>query len=97
MIIHQFPLYWFSVPAIHKAWEDKVLSYYYAYGGPIDGLKGKKWLTSVTTGGPLMMYTKEGYAGETIENLLKHFNVNTPAYLKMEVIAISLECLCAHI
>ena len=43
------------MPAIHKGWMDRVLSYYFAYGGG-KGLKGKKWLTSVTTGGPENAY-----------------------------------------
>lgn len=49
-VIHQFPFYWFSIPGLHKAWVDRVLSYHFAYGQDHAHLKGKKWLTAVTTG-----------------------------------------------
>ncbi len=33
IVVHIFPFYWFSVPGAHKGWCDRVLAYYYAYGG----------------------------------------------------------------
>lgn len=84
-VIHQFPFYWFSVPAVHKGWCDRVLAYHYAYGGG-SNLAGRKWLTSTTTGGPEKYYT--GSIGDTVENFLKHFNLNTPKLIGMETLPI---------
>jgi len=61
------------VPALHKGWLDRVMSYYFAYGGP-NNLKGKKWMCSVTTGGPETAYSKEGFWENKLEEILKHFN-----------------------
>ena len=33
LMIWQFPIYWFSVPAILKGWIDRVFAFRYAYGG----------------------------------------------------------------
>ena len=33
VIIFQFPLFWYSTPAILKEWQDLVLEYGFAYGG----------------------------------------------------------------
>lgn len=87
-VIHQFPFYWFSIPGLHKAWVDRVLSYHFAYGQDHAHLKGKKWLTAVTTGGPEAMYTKDGAWGGTVEELLKHFNQITPKFCQMESLPI---------
>ncbi|MCV5371612.1 NAD(P)H-dependent oxidoreductase, partial [Escherichia coli] len=32
VVIFQFPLYWYSTPAILKEWQDLVLEYGFAYG-----------------------------------------------------------------
>ena len=41
-IIFQFPLYWYSAPAMLKEWQDKVLSYGFAYGPEGSKLAGKE-------------------------------------------------------
>lgn len=65
LMIWQFPLWWFSVPAILKGWVDKVFAMgsFYDNGkiyetGP---LKGREALLSVTTGGPEKNYIPEKY------------------------------------
>jgi NAD(P)H dehydrogenase (quinone) len=50
VVIHQYPIYWWNLPAIHKGWLDRVLGYYFCYGGGNTHLLGKKWMCSVTTG-----------------------------------------------
>ena len=61
-VIFQFPLWWFSVPAILKGWFDRVLAYGVAYGPPAGGtyktgpLVGKRAMLSLTTGGPELGY-----------------------------------------
>ncbi len=65
IMIWQFPLYWFSVPAILKGWIDKVFSMgkFYDNGRIFDNgfSAGKKAMLSVTTGGPEKNYTADKY------------------------------------
>lgn len=65
VMIWQFPLYWFSVPAILKGWIDKVFSMgkFYDNGKIYDNgfSVGKKALLSVTTGGPQKNYVADNY------------------------------------
>uniref|UniRef100_UPI00020B9EAA Ribosyldihydronicotinamide dehydrogenase [quinone] n=1 Tax=Homo sapiens TaxID=9606 RepID=UPI00020B9EAA len=69
LVIFQFPLYWFSVPAILKGWMDRVLCQGFAFDIPgfYDSglLQGKLALLSVTTGGTAEMYTKTGVNGDS--------------------------------
>ncbi|XP_005603585.2 ribosyldihydronicotinamide dehydrogenase [quinone] isoform X1 [Equus asinus] len=68
LVIFQFPLYWFSVPAILKGWMDRVLCQGFAFDVPgfYDSgfLKDKLALLSLTTGGTAEMYTKTGVSGD---------------------------------
>ena len=54
VLILQFPLYWFSVPAIMKGWIDRVFVDGIAYGNgrwyDKGALKGKRAMISMTTG-----------------------------------------------
>ncbi|KAJ5075738.1 nad p h oxidoreductase-related [Anaeramoeba ignava] len=67
MIIFQFPLWWFSCPAILKGWFDRVFSTPWSYSWPKIYDQGsfskKKALISVTTGGPQPMYQERGLNG----------------------------------
>ncbi|MEU8457194.1 NAD(P)H-dependent oxidoreductase [Streptomyces griseoaurantiacus] len=56
-IVLQFPWYWYSVPAVLKAWIDQVLTHGFAYGGTGTALRGKTLQLVTSTGGP-----KESYA-----------------------------------
>jgi putative NADPH-quinone reductase len=51
IVIYQFPLYWFSSPAILKEWHDQVFTYGFAFGSTGGKLAGKELLLSVTVGG----------------------------------------------
>ncbi|POI23071.1 hypothetical protein CIB84_013181, partial [Bambusicola thoracicus] len=68
LLIFQFPLYWFSMPAIMKGWMDRVLVQGFAHDFPncYDSglLKNKLALFSFTTGGSEEMYTKESMNGD---------------------------------
>ncbi|MCV5747032.1 NAD(P)H-dependent oxidoreductase, partial [Escherichia coli] len=44
VVIFQFPLYWYSTPAILKEWQDLVLEYGFAYGTEGTELQGKTML-----------------------------------------------------
>ncbi|XP_068090711.1 ribosyldihydronicotinamide dehydrogenase [quinone] [Hyperolius riggenbachi] len=68
LIIFQFPLYWFSFPAIMKGWIDRVFVQGFAFDFPgcydTGLLKGKIALLSFTTGGTEDMFSKEGVKGD---------------------------------
>ncbi|MBX7223158.1 MAG: NAD(P)H-dependent oxidoreductase [Blastocatellia bacterium] len=72
-VLFQFPLYWFSMPAILKGWVDRVMGVGFAYGGDMwfekGGLKGKKAMLSLTTGGGPAILSERGRSG-SIEVML---------------------------
>lgn len=70
VLIFLHPLYWYSTPAILKEWQDLVLEYGYAYGTDGTALKGKTFLSAVTTGGPAEAYRAEGYNHFTLRELM---------------------------
>lgn len=70
VIIFQFPLYWYSTPAILKEWQDLVLEYGFAYGHEGTALHGKKFLCSLSAGGKADAYQTDGYNHFTIRELL---------------------------
>ncbi len=53
LLIFNFPMWWYSMPAILKGWVDRVMAYGVAYGaGCEDKFKGRQALITVTTGSP---------------------------------------------
>lgn len=72
LIVFQHPFYWYSTPALLKQWEDKVLTYGFAYP-PKEGkeLHGKAWLSVITTGGSADSYRSGGYNNFTMSELLR--------------------------
>lgn len=96
-IIFQFPLWWYTMPAILKGWVDRVFSFHFAYGvgehsdtkyGERFGegtLAGKKAMLSVTTGGPESHYTPRGINGP-IDDLLFPFQHGILYYPGIEVL-----------
>lgn len=67
VIIFQFPIWWFSMPAIMKGYVDRVFVNGAIYAGGkwySDGmLKGKKALISMTTGGPEAAFSEDSMNG----------------------------------
>ena len=49
-IVFQFPLYWYSTPALLKQWQDEVLTYGFAYGSKGTFLHGKELMLSISAG-----------------------------------------------
>ncbi|SDG48211.1 NAD(P)H dehydrogenase (quinone) [Lentzea fradiae] len=80
-VIFQFPLWWFTMPAILKGWVDRVFTYHFAYGvgehnetryGDRYGegtLAGRRALLSVTVGGAESHYSARGVNGP-VDDLL---------------------------
>ncbi|XP_035995072.1 NAD(P)H dehydrogenase [quinone] 1-like isoform X4 [Fundulus heteroclitus] len=68
LIIFQFPMYWFSVPAILKGWIDRVLTNGFAFSQEkrySQGIfKDKKAMLSFTTGSLESMFSPTGINGD---------------------------------
>jgi NAD(P)H dehydrogenase (quinone) len=68
LMIWQFPLWWFSIPAILKGWVDRVFAMGRTYGGghfyETGVFTGKKAVLSLTTGGGPADYQKGGFNGD---------------------------------
>jgi len=68
LMIWQFPLWWFSLPAVFKGWVDRTFAMGRAYGGgkfyDTGFFRGKKALLSLTTGGPSESYQPDGFNGD---------------------------------
>jgi len=71
VVMFQFPLYWYSTPAILKEWQDLVLEYGFAYGQQGTALKGKYFICAVTAGGASNAYCEQGYNHFSIRSLLR--------------------------
>jgi NAD(P)H dehydrogenase (quinone) len=79
-LILQFPLWWFSMPAILKGWVERVFAFGLAYGYKGEGNRyrygeggfaGKRAILSVAVGGPEKDYSPRGINGP-LEQLLFH-------------------------
>lgn len=68
LMIWQFPLWWFGLPAVLKGWVDRVFAMGKTYGlGKVytDGFfSGKRAMLSLTTGGPEEAYLPGGFNGD---------------------------------
>lgn len=68
LMIWQFPLWWFGLPAILKGWVDRVFAMGRTYGGgrfyEQGVFRGKRALLSLTTGGPEEAYLPGGFNGD---------------------------------
>jgi NAD(P)H dehydrogenase (quinone) len=68
LLIFQFPLWWFGLPAILKGWVDRVLAMGKLYGGgrwyDRGVLAGRRAFCALTTGGPATMFEPDGLAGD---------------------------------
>jgi NAD(P)H dehydrogenase (quinone) len=79
VLIFNFPLWWFGMPAILKGWIDRVLAYGFAYGGDYGffdngRFKGKHAFLCVTTGSPEEFYKPTGAHGRTLTDILKNIH-----------------------
>lgn len=67
LLIFQFPLWWFGLPAILKGWVDRVFAAGLIYGGgkwyTQGQFRGKRAMLSLTTGGPASIYSPRGLNG----------------------------------
>ncbi|GMG20603.1 unnamed protein product [Ambrosiozyma monospora] len=74
-LILQFPLWWFSMPAIMKGWADRVLTNGFINvvsvkkNSPAGLFKGKRAMLLVTVGGPERSFSETGVSGDTFDLL----------------------------
>jgi len=71
VVVLQFPLYWYSTPALLKQWLDLVLEHGWAYGKDGDALEGKTLVCAITTGGRAVAYGPEGLNRFTLREFLR--------------------------
>ena len=66
-IVFQFPLFWYSSPALLKQWQDEVLSFIWSKNEG-DQLKGKELLLAISIGDPKHVFQAKGF---TIEEIMR--------------------------
>ena len=96
-VIFQFPLWWFSAPAILKGWVERVYAYGFAYGvGQHEGerwgdrygegnLLGRRAMLSITVGGREPHYSDRGVNG-ALDDVLWPLQHGTLFYPGMAVL-----------
>jgi NAD(P)H dehydrogenase (quinone) len=96
-VIFQFPMWWFSTPAILKGWIERVFAYGFAYGvGVHEGerwgerygegtLTGRRAMLSVTIGGRAPHYSDRGVNG-ALDDVLFPIQHGVFFYPGMEVL-----------
>jgi putative NADPH-quinone reductase len=90
LLIFQFPLWWYSVPAILKGWADRVLSHGFAFTNELvferGMLRGRRAMISVTTGGSAEeLQADRRYTG-TMDEFLKPFSGGVLRFVGLEVL-----------
>lgn len=100
LLVLNFPLWWFGLPAAMKGWVDRTFAYGAVYGfGHIyesGMLEGKRSLLSFTTGGPEEMYRKGGKNGD-IHAILRPIQRGMLAFTGCSVLAPNICYQPAHI
>lgn len=74
-IVLQFPMYWYSSPALLKQWEDEVLSHGWAYGTNGTALHGKELIIAVSPGAN--NYGPDDFVKYTVHQLLRPFQATS--------------------
>lgn len=89
LLILQFPLWWFSVPALLKGWIDRVFVNGVVYGSgrrfDTGGLRGRKGMLVTTTACLPGMVEPDGLLGSLDANLW-HLNHGTLGYAGLQVL-----------
>lgn len=75
LVIFNFPVYWYSMPAIMKGWLDRVVISGLCYGGmrfyDRGGMRGKKAMITTSVGGQPHMFAPDGIHGD-LGLMLRH-------------------------
>ena len=90
LMIWQFPLWWFGLPAVLKGWVDRVFVMGRTYGRGQSYEQGvfckKQALLSVTTGGPADSFNQEGKHGD-IAGILRPIHRGILRFVGFNVLA----------
>ena len=86
VIVFQFPLFWYSTPAILKEWQDIVLEHGFAYGSGGDKLTGKRMMLAISAAGPQDAYSPKGYQHHALRTFLRPLE-QTARLCNMEFLA----------
>lgn len=82
ILIFQFPLYWYSSPALLKEWQDVVLEHGVNYGSKINVLTNKTFFCAVTAGVDQQEFLT---AGRSLPTILCPFE-QTFQYCKLQIL-----------
>lgn len=74
-VVLQFPIMWYSSPALLKQWEDEALEYGWAYGENGDALHGKELVLAVSPGAN--NYGRDNLVKYTVTELLRPFQATS--------------------
>ena len=89
VLIFQFPIWWFSMPAILKGWVDRTMTrgFAYASGEKYDNgkFKGRRAMVCVTTGTAESLYQPDGIDG-SIHHILWPIHNGIFRYLGFDVL-----------
>jgi putative NADPH-quinone reductase len=90
LMIWQFPLWWFGLPAVFKGWVDRVFAMGRTYGGgrfyQSGVFRGKRALLSLTTGGPEEAYRKGAFNG-ALAGILRPIHRGMLQFVGFDVLA----------
>jgi NAD(P)H dehydrogenase (quinone) len=90
LMVWQFPLWWFGLPAPLKGWVDRTFAMGRTYGNGRfydDGIfKGKTAMLSLTTGGPEEAYLSGGFNGD-INGILRPIHRGMLEFVGFRVLA----------
>lgn len=90
LMIWQFPLWWFGLPAVLKGWVDRVFAMGRTYGNgkfyENGTFRGKTGLLSLTTGGPDEAYQPGGFNGD-INGILRPVQRGILEFLGFQVLS----------
>ncbi len=95
IIVFQFPLHWYSYPALLKNYLDQVFLHGFAYGSKAK-LAGKTLLHSFTAGAPSAAYSTKGILQHSISDFTIPFQVTTN-YCQMQYVDPVYTCGCLYI
>lgn len=100
LMIWHFPLWWFSMPAILKGWQDRIFAMerFYKNGHLYENgmMRGKKALLSVTTGTEYEAYQYGGFHNGNMENILKPIHRGMFEFLGFSVLEPQISYAVAH-
>ena len=90
LMIWQFPMWWFGLPATLKGWVDRVFAMKRTYGGghiyETGIFRDKRAFLSLTTGGPEEAYEKGGFNGD-IMSILRPVHRGMLQFVGFDVLA----------